>query len=106
MAANFNELILDRVRYVTAHDLETKEKLFMLTQIEEPSLNCTAEGEDVTDAVGALITTRQSSLVQTPCSLLSLLPTSMALSLKKLLLIRRFPLILMSLSTFLLKLPK
>ena len=61
MAANFNELILDRVRYVTAHDLETKEKLFMLTQIEEPSLNCTAEGEDVTDAVGALITTMYRS---------------------------------------------
>lgn len=61
MAVNFNELLLDRVRYVTAHDLETKEKLFMLTQIEEPSLNCTAEGEDVTDAVGALITTMYRS---------------------------------------------
>lgn len=58
---NPNELILDRVRYLTAHDLETKEKLFMLTQLEEPSLNCTAEGEDVTDAVGALITTMYRS---------------------------------------------
>lgn len=61
MAINPNELILDRVRYLTAHDLETKEKLFMLTQLEEPSLNCTAEGEDVTDAVGALITTMYRS---------------------------------------------
>lgn len=31
--------------------------LFRLTQLEEPSLNCTAEGEQVTDAVGAVITT-------------------------------------------------
>lgn len=31
--------------------------LFRLTQLEEPSLNCTAEGEEVTDAVGARITT-------------------------------------------------
>lgn len=61
MAINPNELILDRVRYLTAHDLETKEKLFMLTQLEDPSLNCTAEGEDVTDAVGALITTMYRS---------------------------------------------
>lgn len=61
MAINPNELILDRVRYLTAHDMFTKEKLFMLTQLEEPSLNCTAEGEDVTDAVGALITTMYRS---------------------------------------------
>lgn len=61
MAIDPNELILDRVRYLTAHDLNTKEKLFMLTQLEDPSLNCTAEGEDVTDAVGALITTMYRS---------------------------------------------
>lgn len=57
MAFNPGELILDRVRYVTAHDLSTNEMLYMLTQIEEPSLNTAAEGEDVTDAVGARITT-------------------------------------------------
>lgn len=57
MAFNKNELILDRVRSLTAHDLETKEMLFRLTSLEEPSLNCTAEGEEVTDAVGAVITT-------------------------------------------------
>lgn len=56
MAFNPNELVIDRVRYVIAHDLETHEKLFMLTEIEEPSLNCTSESEDVTDAVGSLIT--------------------------------------------------
>lgn len=57
MAFNKSELILDRVRSLTAHDLSTNEMLFRLTQLEEPSLNCTAEGEQVTDAVGAVITT-------------------------------------------------
>lgn len=57
MAFNKNELVLDRVRSLTAHDLSTNEILFRLTQLEEPSLTCTAEGEQVTDAVGALITT-------------------------------------------------
>lgn len=31
--------------------------LFRLTSLEDPTLTCTAEGEEVTDAVGALITT-------------------------------------------------
>jgi hypothetical protein len=57
MAFNKNELILDRVRSLTAHDLSTGEMLLRLTSLEEPSLQCTAEGEEVTDAVGALITT-------------------------------------------------
>lgn len=57
MAFNVNEMLIDRVRYVTAHDIETDEQLFMLSELEEASLNTTAEGEDVTDAVGALITT-------------------------------------------------
>lgn len=57
MAFNQNELILDRVRSLTAHDLSNGEMLFRLTSLEDPSLNCTAEGEEVTDAVGALITT-------------------------------------------------
>lgn len=57
MAFNPNELIIDRVRYVTFNDIKTGEQQFMLTQLEDPSLNCTAEGEDVVDAVGALITT-------------------------------------------------
>lgn len=54
-------MILDRVRSLTAHDLTTNEMLFRLTQLEEPSLNCTAEGEEVTDAVGARITTMYRS---------------------------------------------
>lgn len=57
MAFNINEVILDKVRYLVANDLETKELLFRLTSLEDPSLSCTAEGEEVTDAVGALITT-------------------------------------------------
>ena len=57
MAFNKNELILDKVRSLTAHDLATDEMLFRLTSLEDPSLQCTAEGEEITDAVGALITT-------------------------------------------------
>ena len=57
MAFNPNELILDKVRQLTAHDLETGEILLRLTQLEDPTLSTSAEGEDVTDAVGALITT-------------------------------------------------
>lgn len=61
MAFNKNELILDRVRSLTAHDLGTGEMMFRLTSLEEPSLNVTAEGEEVTDAVGARITTMYRS---------------------------------------------
>lgn len=57
MAFNKNEVLLDRVRSLTAHDLETNELLFRLTSLEDPSLACTAEGEEVVDAIGALITT-------------------------------------------------
>ena len=57
MAFNVNELIIDRVRSLTAHDLSNGEMLFRLTSLEDPSLQCTAEGEEVTDAIGALITT-------------------------------------------------
>lgn len=57
MALNVNELILDRVRSLTAHDLSSGEMLFRLTSLEDPSLNTSAEGEEVVDAIGALITT-------------------------------------------------
>ena len=56
MAFNQNELIIDRVRSLTAHDLSTGEMLFRLTSLEEPSLACTAESEEVVDAIGATIT--------------------------------------------------
>lgn len=42
---------------MTAHDLSTGEMLFRLTSLEDPSLACTAEGEEIVDAIGALITT-------------------------------------------------
>ena len=54
---NKNELLLDRVRSLTTHDLESGELLFRLTSLEDPSLSCTAEGEEIVDAIGALITT-------------------------------------------------
>lgn len=54
---NKNELILDRVRSLTTHDLSTHEMLFRLTSLEDSSLQCTAESEEVTDAIGAVITT-------------------------------------------------
>ena len=57
MAFNKNELLLDRVRSVVADDLTTGEMVFRLTSVEDPSLQCSAEGEQVTDAVGAIITT-------------------------------------------------
>lgn len=57
MALNINEMILDRVRSLTTHDLDTNELLFRLTSLEDPSLSCTAEGEEVVDAIGSLITT-------------------------------------------------
>lgn len=57
MAFNKDELILDKVRSLTTHDLSTGEMIFRLTSLEDSSLNCTAEGEEVTDAVGAVITT-------------------------------------------------
>ena len=48
---------MDRVRSLTSHDLATGQMLFRLTSLEDPSLQCSAEGEEVTDAVGSLITT-------------------------------------------------
>lgn len=54
---NKNELILDKVRSLTAHDLSTNALLFRLTSLEEPTLSCTTESEEVTDAVGSVITT-------------------------------------------------
>ena len=37
MAFNVNELILDRVRSLTVHDLSNGEMLFRLTSLEDPS---------------------------------------------------------------------
>jgi len=57
MAFNKNELILDKVRSLTAHDLESDKMLLRLTSLEDSSLNTTAEGEEIVDSIGALITT-------------------------------------------------
>lgn len=57
MAFNPNELVVDRIRSMSAHSLDTGEMVFRLTQLEEPSLATAAEGEDVTDALGSVITT-------------------------------------------------
>ena len=57
MALNINEMILDKVRSLTTHDLSDGKLLFRLTSLEDPSLACTAEGEEVVDAIGSLITT-------------------------------------------------
>ena len=54
---NKNEMILDKVRSLSYNDLETRQMLFRLTSLEESSLSCTAEGEEITDAIGSLITT-------------------------------------------------
>lgn len=60
MALNINELVLDRVRSLTAHSINKEnygEMLFRLTSLEDPNLACQAEGEEVVDAIGSLITT-------------------------------------------------
>lgn len=57
MSVNINELILDRVRYATLHDLATDEMTMRLTSVEDGSLQTSAEGQELTDAVGALIST-------------------------------------------------
>lgn len=54
---NPNELIIEKVRSVEAYDPDTKDLLGRYTQIEDPSLQLTANGTDVTDAMGAPITT-------------------------------------------------
>lgn len=54
---NKNELILDKVRQIQMKSLEDGKLLGRITSVEEPSIECTAEGEEVVDAVGAVITT-------------------------------------------------
>lgn len=56
MAINVNELILERVRSLIFTDLSDGSVLARLTQLEDPSLQTAAESEDVTDALGSLIT--------------------------------------------------
>ena len=57
MAFNPNELILERIRSVEEYDPATMELSGRYTQIEEPSLQTSADGTQVTDAMGAEIWT-------------------------------------------------
>ena len=54
---NKNELVVDKIRSFTYHDYGTNELLFRLTSLEDPSLKCSTEGQEVVDAVGSTITT-------------------------------------------------
>lgn len=54
---NPNELVLERIRAVEEYDPATKELTGRYTQIEEPSLQTSADGTTVTDAMGAEIVT-------------------------------------------------
>ena len=56
MSINVNELILDRVRSLRLTSLNDGSVLARLTKLEDPSLQTAAESEDVTDALGSLIT--------------------------------------------------
>lgn len=57
MAFNPNELVLEKIRAVEEYDPATSELTGRYTQIEDPSLQTSAEGTEVTDAMGAEITT-------------------------------------------------
>ena len=54
---NPNELVLERIRAVEEYDIATKELTGRYTQIEDPRLQTSAEGTQVTDAMGAEIAT-------------------------------------------------
>lgn len=54
---NPNELVLERIRAVEEYDPATSELVGRYTQIEEPTLNLSAEGTEVVDAMGATIAT-------------------------------------------------
>lgn len=53
---NLNELILDHVISLNMHDLEDGSLIGRLTNLEDSSLQTAAEGEEITDNIGALIT--------------------------------------------------
>lgn len=57
MAFNPNELIIEKVRAVEEYDPSTNELTGRYTQIEEPTLSTSADGTDVTDAMGTPIAT-------------------------------------------------
>lgn len=56
MAFNKNEVVLEKIKQASLYDLEDGRLLNRLTSIEDPSLNTTAEKEEVVDAQGNTIT--------------------------------------------------
>lgn len=57
MALNVNEILIERVRSLVFTDYQTGDVIGRLTSLEEPSLNVTSEADNITDAIGALIST-------------------------------------------------
>ena len=55
-AFNKNEVVLEKIKQASLYDLEDGRLLNRLTSIEDPSLNTTAEKEEVVDAQGNTIT--------------------------------------------------
>ena len=53
---NKNEVVLEKIKQASLYDLESGKLLNRLTSIEDPSLNTTAEKEEVLDAQGNTIT--------------------------------------------------
>lgn len=53
---NKNEVVLEKIKQASLYDLESGILLNRLTSIEDPSLNTTAEKEEVVDAQGNTIT--------------------------------------------------
>ena len=53
---NKNEVVLEKIKQASLYDLEDGKLLNRLTSIEDPSLNTTAEKEEVVDAQGNTIT--------------------------------------------------
>ena len=54
---NINQLLFDRVRRATAHDLADDSILLYMNQVRDASLSTSADAEEVTDATGSPITT-------------------------------------------------
>ena len=57
MAFNKNEVVLEKVRQASYYNLEDGKLELRITSIEDPTLTTTAESEEVTDAIGSVITT-------------------------------------------------
>lgn len=56
MAINLDELVIERMKSLTFTDLADGSVIGRLTKLEDVSLNTTSESEDVTDAIGSVIT--------------------------------------------------